>query len=517
MLKRILSVILVVAMLGSIAVLAASAEESSEKTFNYVALGDSIAAGYGLTAPGTAYDPALILSEDLIANPVVDAYAHVFGERLAELGAEYGYTTTATNLSSTAYRAEDVSKTITTEGYKGVVAAYILDTFVGEGTSDALLAYHGIYNKYLPDADMVSIQLGGNDIVMGIIYPMILSENPILKDAAVAVALLLFGQSPTEALGAGITLILRDKDSITLEHIAEATSFLAAIKDNAENYVLDSAAYVDGVVDAVQDVNPDADIALVGMYNPYGNSLMYDGQVRNLCTVLQNIFVRAAKEAVDVDIPVEEAEIVSDEETEQKIDELGAVAAELTEIAGDDENGYDESIERIKELLTIAADELAYPIQYLTAGKNVDPQMRLLNEKLQEIAEAQGATYVDVYDISNECNTDPHPTAEGHKEIADRLEATMKNTIIKRMDPTAVIDPADDPIEIEPSDDDLIGDVDRDGMITVIDATVIQRILVKLYHEPYCRACADVDGDNCVTILDSTWIMRWLVEIYVAD
>ena len=86
MIKRILSAVLAVTMLGSIATLMASAKEAEAKTYNYVCLGDSIAAGYGLTAPGTAVDPALILSEDLIANPVKTAYAQVFGERLAANG-----------------------------------------------------------------------------------------------------------------------------------------------------------------------------------------------------------------------------------------------------------------------------------------------------------------------------------------------------------------------------------------------------------------------------------------------
>ena len=171
MFKKIISGFLALAMVGSIATVAVAAEEVPEKTYNYVALGDSIAAGYGLTAPGTAVDPALILSEQLIANPVQTAYAQVFGNRLAEIGAENGYTTTATNLSSTAYRAEDVAKTITTPGYKGAVCEHILDTFVAPGTSDVLLTYHDIYNKYLPKADMVSIQLGGNDIIMGMTYP----------------------------------------------------------------------------------------------------------------------------------------------------------------------------------------------------------------------------------------------------------------------------------------------------------------------------------------------------------
>lgn len=241
------------------------------------------------------------MSEELIANPVQGAYAHVFGERLAEIGAEYGYTTTATILSSTAYRAEDVAKTITTPVYKGAVAAYILEAFVGDGASEALVPYHDIYSKYPADADMVSIQLGGNDIVMGFIYPMFQSENPILNDTATAVALLLFGKTPLEAVGAGAKLIERDKDKITLEHIAEAIRFFADVKNNTQKYVEESANHVDSVVSTVKDINPDADIALIGMYNPYGNSLEYDCQTRDICTVLQNMFVAAVDEAVDGD------------------------------------------------------------------------------------------------------------------------------------------------------------------------------------------------------------------------
>ena len=50
MFKKIISGFLALAMVGSIATVAVAAEEVPEKTYNYVALGDSIAAGYGLTA-----------------------------------------------------------------------------------------------------------------------------------------------------------------------------------------------------------------------------------------------------------------------------------------------------------------------------------------------------------------------------------------------------------------------------------------------------------------------------------
>ena len=498
MIKRILAVFLAVAMLGSLATVIASAEETSEKTFNYVAFGDSIAAGYGLTAPGTANDPALILSEDLIANPVQDAYAHVFGERLAALGADYGYTTTATNLATTAYRAEDVANTITTEGYKGAVAALILESFVAKGASEALVPYHNIFNKYLPDADMVSIQLGGNDIVMGIIYPMIESDNPILKDAATAVALLLFGQSAEVALGAGIKLIIRDKDLITYQHIAEAAKFFADVVKNKDQLVIDSANYGSGTVDAVRSVNADADIALIGMYNPYGNSLLYDGQVRDLCNVLQNIFVRSVAEAIDYKISIGGVEIVPAKEAEEKADDLSDVADELMETPLNDQR-----MERIKALVTIAAEEMAYPIQYLTAGKNVDPQMKLLNSLLQDIAAEKGATYVDVYDISNECNTDPHPTAAGHKEIADRLEAAMQAKIVEKMTGAP-----EEPVAV-------LGDADGDGKVTISDVTAMQRMVAEIDVQGFSAEAADIDGDGKITINDVTLVQYYLAEMPV--
>lgn len=140
--------------------------------------------------------------------------------------------------------------------------------------------------------------------------------------------------------------------------------------------------------------------------------------------------------------------------------------------------------------MTIAAQELAYPIRYLTAGKNVDPQIKLLNELLQEIAVKQGATYVDVYDISNECNADPHPTVEGHKKIANRLETAMMEKITAKMAPVM-----------------KCGDVDGDEAVTVLDATFIQRKLVSIPIPSECNdIVADTDGDGEITIIDATYI-----------
>ena len=84
----------------------------------------------------------------------------------------------------------------------------------------------------------------------------------------------------------------------------------------------------------------------------------------------------------------------------------------------------------------------------MTAGNNVDPQMTLLNQKLKALADKTGSTYVDVYDISNECNLDPHPTANGHKEIADIMKTELSGMVNQRMSENAV--PAAEKVTVQP-------------------------------------------------------------------
>ena len=60
----------------------------------------------------------------------------------------------------------------------------------------------------------------------------------------------------------------------------------------------------------------------------------------------------------------------------------------------------------------------------------------------------------------------------------------------------------------------LYGDVDGDGTITIIDATIIQRALADLHHlSAFQQELADVDSDGEVFVLDATYIQRYLVDI----
>ena len=59
----------------------------------------------------------------------------------------------------------------------------------------------------------------------------------------------------------------------------------------------------------------------------------------------------------------------------------------------------------------------------------------------------------------------------------------------------------------------FLGDVDTDGIVTILDATVIQRVLAELPVSAYDAAAADTDEDSEVTILDATAIQRWLASL----
>ena len=129
---------------------------------------------------------------------------------------------------------------------------------------------------------------------------------------------------------------------------------------------------------------------------------------------------------------------------------------------------------------------------------------------MKEVAESKGAIYVDVYEISNESNFDPHPTAQGHKDIADKLyEATYK-TVAEKLG-----------IEVEEA---ISGDADGDGKVSILDVTCIQKMLAEIFDRDGSsfggrfltaieKKIFDVDGDGKVTIQDATAIQFRLADL----
>ncbi|MBP5578351.1 MAG: dockerin [Ruminococcus sp.] len=577
---KILSVLVSAAMLNSAAgatAFAAKYENTSARTYNYVALGDSIAAGFGLAGENIAEDPALVITDELLADPVSGAYPAIFTEYLKELGEEREFDVKGTNLASTAYRAEDIEKTIKTPGYNGEFATTILDTYVAPGASGVLTPYHDIYNKYLSEADLVSIQLGGNDIIMSIIPQMVFNENPILQASGISLMLTLFGTDSKTAIGGGLQVIEANKDNITSDDFIEAASFMYNVSNKADELVDESAEHVKGVVEAVKELNGDADIALVGMFNPYRTEESSDDMEEDVFAVLGRIYAAAANaaaesedEPVSYGNPVENlincvedkiymlymltaemltykdadelAEIINMVKEYDDINELRELAAVLSASEGDPAEEklleimlkYDD-ISELKTALEIAKNyddiaqleqfikitsmnrtasdaavesaivsELITPIAMQMAGKNVDPQIRRLNEQLKVVAEETGAIYVDVYDISTEDDFDPHPNANGHKEIAGILFDDLYQLICDSMPlPVEITEedtvPSSEPVaDIRPA-----GDVNNDGLIDTTDAVyVLAHILGVRPLTADEKKYADMDGNNFINLVD---------------
>ncbi len=65
------------------------------------------------------------------------------------------------------------------------------------------------------------------------------------------------------------------------------------------------------------------------------------------------------------------------------------------------------------------------------------------------------------------------------------------------------------PLKITDKANALLGDVDLDGAVELIDATWIQRYEIGLSHPDFYEAAADVDGDGDICIVDATWLQRY--------
>ena len=400
MLKRLLSIVLAVVMVISCCSFAAFAEENdAEKTFNYVALGDSIAAGYGLVDAGALNkDPSLLITDDLLANPIEDAYPALFGAYLKEIGQQYGYTVNTTNLAAPAFRAVDIAHIISDPEYIPENAAHFLETYGVEGVRDAYKNYHDIFVKYLADADLISIEIGINDISDGVFTPMTTSDNPVLKAIGTAVLRTFNGSDTTTVMNTVKQILNDNRDKINSQTVNEAAEYITNVLSNPEGLIENSAEQVQAVVEAVRSINPDADIALINQYNPFGNSDEYDGQTYNAYNVIKNIFIKS-------------------------IDYLSNDEAEQVPVA-----------QILSQFGTLLSDETAYPLQYSLLGKNLDSIILSLNEKLQAIAEENDLIYIDIYnEVSNKKSLDPHPDAQGHQEIADALKTQLTELVIERM------------------------------------------------------------------------------------
>ena len=90
----------------------------------------------------------------------------------------------------------------------------------------------------------------------------------------------------------------------------------------------------------------------------------------------------------------------------------------------------------------------------------------------------------------------------------------MGNVIDVSITADNYVEPTEPPT-IQPTEPSklILGDVDGDDEVTIIDATCIQRKLASIPTAKYIEAAADTDEDDEITIVDATTIQRWLAQL----
>ena len=91
-------------------------------------------------------------------------------------------------------------------------------------------------------------------------------------------------------------------------------------------------------------------------------------------------------------------------------------------------------------------------------------------------------------------------------------------TAILMLSAMTLIAYADTPVQPEPTEPYLLGDSDGDGIVTVLDATKIQRILAVLDEDPdgMITLRGAVDGAATLNIMHATAIQRYLADFEVS-
>ena len=418
--KRILSVILALALLASTCCIAATAEEAPAKTYKYVAFGDSISAGYGLSEETLDVDPSLFVTEKVIANPVKGAYPAVFGEYLKRIGEKYGCDVTATNLSAPGYTATDLNMALLNEGYMGEIAP-LIDSLMGEGASAPMEKYHDLFLEYLEDADLVSIMIGINNVAFGLLTPLITeSDNIVVSSLITAFSLILLGYEPELAVGYGISVLIKNKDKINEKTVTEAIEIFKGVMDKPAELIEEAVVEIKKSVEAIKSINSDADIALLSQFNVWGNSLELNDKEYNIFTVANDLLVEAIS------------------------------------IAKEEGSAKDKAV----SFASFTAEELAYPLQYLIFGQSFEPNVQSMNEKIAAVAEETGAIFVNIYEIDNHLSLDPHPNATMHRQIADHMLDVLYDEVCSDMSGAEVSYPEDYTVTRISHPENQAGDVD---------------------------------------------------------
>ena len=101
----------------------------------------------------------------------------------------------------------------------------------------------------------------------------------------------------------------------------------------------------------------------------------------------------------------------------------------------------------------------------------------------------------------------PKDVKTAAESILDSSDYLDKDTILSKVE--EILAECSDPLESM-----IYGDVNNDGIITIVDATIVQKYIVNMAHlDNVNQKLADVDVDAVITIKDATAVQKYIVNV----
>jgi len=460
--------------------------------YYYVALGDSIAGGYGPNIDTDKWSkPTSVRDNYLDSDP--RAYPNLVAKGLADYLCDEQIINSKdklfwSNLGMAGFRVEDYWK-ILEEGEGFQASFFDLLTAIMKPEDENQYHFYDFYKAELEKADLITVQIGANNLLWGMRYKWFdialggksldecyksflgIPVFDIGKDGNPAIVIMLCYMIATmlsiqdkpvseiidkdlnisvgNALLLGQTLyytLISDR-KLTIKDIKEAVALLKS--DKLEEVILSSTKGVEEdynkALDAIGNLNPKAKLVLVNQYAPFGNSLSLDGVDRDFEYVINTML-----NGVEKNFGINKRLLLNlnkfnfnTKKGSLLYNEFWGNITNIAKLAyqtSKNKNGRKLLLTRIllsssakkKAMLNTVIDTLTFPVLYEAVGKPTTTAIKELNRISAKIANERNLPIVDIYDgMPNEANIDPHPKEAGHKYIADQILATLtdKNKI----------------------------------------------------------------------------------------
>ena len=254
--KRFLSLLLTLCMLAALSV-SAFAESKT-----YLMLGDSIAIYCGIPTQAELNMCHAVYTDP--GKPLPGTYSEMI-KNDSQLG--------FTNVCNCAHPGWRVQEALYALGGPNYTTDYILK--YGGDTEARMQTYSPVYVKALEEADLISINLGSNNIVQAFVYGLYsaFEMNGIAFSGSEADNLIMSSLKKLKA-NAGDTEAL-----ITLVSLLETTERGIVLLKSALNMIPSAVVEFqkswDELMKRIYDVNPEANVIVFGLYNPVGNLIKY--------------------------------------------------------------------------------------------------------------------------------------------------------------------------------------------------------------------------------------------------